>query len=530
MRIKVMDKTFGIDGLGEIVALHVSDPRSNQIKISEVVNALHIEKKEEGVSKLFQSSIEKFNSTKNEKRLLQLAEGAFRCYTILKPAYPDNEASLREQLQPIIEKHEALFKKIITCDCLQSKGSFEENVAARDVIEERIIDPIQVEIPEAEAWFSTQKLSLAQIVHLADSDDEIKAANQKVTKFTSEHEEKNGLTTVDAKVIHAEKTLYGKPYDQNRLGKRGEKEVVYSNGQKERKPIYAPGFEGFYYAGSYIKMPHRNYLFVQAPLVKHDDKVDTVQDFWDAVVVLEKSPVIVTVHDPKEKIPRHGHPQRAEYWTSDRFEPVMKLRDGWELSRAGDDELIAVSSKYSDEIRLVKRSFIATQQTTNEQHKVTQFHYEGWPDHCGAPDHELLETLHKVVEQELVERKISIDAPITVHCAAGLGRTPTFAISNYLRHELIKRIASGEKIEEITLDIAKTIFEFKKQRPSLLGGDDQWKSVLLALRRVSLEQAGASSDEILFLEKEFEKQVFLKAEEDLQKAIEKREKSQVTIR
>ncbi|MBS0655160.1 MAG: hypothetical protein JSR46_05245 [Verrucomicrobia bacterium] len=482
MRIQVIDTTFGMEGLGAIVERHVSNPKSHHITPAEVVSALYTEQKEEGVLQLFQKCIQRFNEATEQKRLLQIAEGAFQCYKILK-VNQTSAGSMEEQMQPIIDaakEYNDLFEKVINAV-----------------------------ITEANPWFDTQKLSLAQISELSENSAGITAMCSMTKKFSKDYVEGSGFTQRDGKVTYASKTLHGAPYDHNRLGK-----------------TETPGFESFYYAGSPIHLPKRKYLFMQAPLVEHDDKVDTVQDFWDAVVVLEKSPIIVTVHDPKEKIPRHGHPQRAEYWTQDRFAPTMPLRNGWELARVGEDTVLAVS-RHSAEIKLVKRSFVAIHAESGQEHNVSQFHYQGWPDHCGAPDHELLETLHKMVEQELVERKIDQMSPIVVHCAAGCGRTPTFAISNYLRQRLLSKIAKGKKIDEITLNLAKTAFECQKQRPSLFGGADHWQSVLVALRRVYLEQMKVPSDEIYRLEDGFEESVSKKAAERLADDIQKRAASSI---
>ena len=112
--------------------------------------------------------------------------------------------------------------------------------------------------------------------------------NAKTTKLTKRHEKANHLTTHEAKHAHASRTLHGKPYDQRRLGKLGEN-------------VFVPGFENFYIAGSECKMRYGTYDIMQAPIAAHEDKVDTVKDFWDTVVVMRRSPIIVTTHDPPKK-------------------------------------------------------------------------------------------------------------------------------------------------------------------------------------------------------------------------------------
>jgi protein tyrosine phosphatase/GR25 family glycosyltransferase involved in LPS biosynthesis len=406
-----------------------------------------------------------------------------------------------------------LFKKIISDD---------SSTKTSTIIAEKILEPTRTELPEAEAWFETQKLAFAQIELLAHDIEKIKSINTDTQKFIKAYQEKNKLTKNDGKKEYAHKTLHGAPFDHNRLGKLGEKEVLYSNGVKERKGVYAEGFENFYIAGSNIELPYRNFDLMQAPIKAHENKEDTVQDFWDTVVVLRNSPIIVTLHDPKEKIPHYGYPQRAEYWTESHFNPSMKLRSGWELSKTGE-ECVLAASRHSQEIRLVKRCFIAKHQDTEEERLITQFHYEGWPDHCGAPDHELLDLLHRVVDQEIVERNIDPKTPITAHCAAGLGRSATFTISNVLRCELMSRVESGEELSDIELNLAKTVYLFNKERPSVLGHDDQWQSVLLTLKRAYLQLKEVSNEEIRASEQAVEAKTEEKGRTELEKAKKKRE-------
>jgi protein tyrosine phosphatase len=516
MRIVVMDKLFDYDGIGNIVSRHVANPSSYHITVKQVVSALHIEQKNEGVSALFKKCISQFGKYDDEKRRDQLAEAIFHSYNTLKMTASASELdAMKNEMQPVLEKaakYDALFHSIVSETTSQTTSSV--------VIAEKDVEVTREAIPEADAWLSTQKLSLAEIEKLAYDSKSIEAMNKKTFQFADEYTNKNGLTKNDGKVLSTHLCLHGVPFDQNRLGKIGETEITYADGRTERKNRYHPGFEGFFIAASKIEMPHGNYDLMQAPLVKHDDKVDTVQDFWDTVVVMRKSPIIVTVHDPKEKIPRFGYPQRAEYWTAERFATPMNLRNGWQLSRVGDDVEVAKSTYYPD-IRIVKRSFFANNQETNESHIVTQFHLEGWPDHCGTPDHELFDTLLDAVDKEIEERNISTKDPITAHCAAGQGRSPLFAISHLLRRELKSRLQAGENIDEITLNFAKTVYRFNNQRPSQLGGADQWQSSLLALRRFYLKHKGLSNEEIRTEEVKFEKQVFEKAAEKLSEAIQK---------
>ena len=197
----------------------------------------------------------------------------------------------------------------------------------------------------------------------------------------------------------------------------------------------------------------------------------------------------------------------------------MQLRGGWQLSRIGEDVVIA-TSRHSDEIRLVQREFLAKNPTMGEEHTVTQFHYQGWPDHHGAPDHELLELTHQAVDREFSKRGLPSHAPITVHCAAGMGRSPAFALSNVLRRELHTRLHNGESLENMTLEVPKTAFGFKKQRPSVLAGDEHWQSVLYSQRRCYLRLKGVGNGHIQALEERLEKRIIAKGKQELEQDAE----------
>ncbi len=369
------------------------------------------------------------------------------------------------------------------------------------IVEERIASPEPHKIsPEIKKWVAAS-YSLSELEQLADDPATIKQMFLQNTEYVNDYIALNGLTKTLGE-IHADKTMWGAPFDQNMLGKVRNK-LVRCDGTEEYIEEYYPGFENFYIAGSKIEMPYGTYDLMQAPLRAVEGKVDTVQDFWDSVVVLRRSPIIVTVHDPHEKIPKRGYPQRAEYWTHDRFTTPMPLRNGWQLCRTGDDEVIA-KSRYLDSVQLVKRTFLATHPETDDRHEITQFHYQGWPDSCGAPDMELLERLHVAVDDEVERRNLPLSAPITAHCAAGLGRSPTFAISHHFRRELTHRLQNGEKIDEITLNFIKPIFDFNSQRPDQLAGAGHWQSVLLSIRRLYLKQKGLSNEEIRPVELLFE--------------------------
>ena len=118
MRIKSLDKAFDQPGLGELVAKYVSDPKVKQIKVSSVVNAVHIEKKETGLFHFLQKCVVQFDKVEKEKRQKQLAKGLFHSYKILKAAVDEKRAprEVDESFATVEQQVQKVRKKSRACD------------------------------------------------------------------------------------------------------------------------------------------------------------------------------------------------------------------------------------------------------------------------------------------------------------------------------------------------------------------------------------------------------------------------------
>lgn len=495
MKVEIIDRVFGIDGLGKVVEEYFAPEKKERVSVATIAEAYYKAKHEEGLSHLFQQSLSQLPRYNEERRRMQLAEGAFCALKIWRaiPQKGHSEAYRMaevesELLRKKAEGYEAIYRRLFLGEGRQTS----EKLILFSQQEKR-------EVAQAQDWLMKQSMSLEELTLLAESDAAIKTQNEMVKGFYEEYVKVNQLTKKDAETIFADKTLHGKPFDQNRLGKVGIRKVKTSDGQKMCHDLCVPGFDSFYVAGSVIEMPLRRYAIMQAPLAVHGKKVDTVRDFWESVVLLCQSPIIVSTHDPEEKLAKRGYMERARYWAQELF--PMPLRDGWKLERCEGEELL-VTSRHDEKIRLVKRSFLATKE--GHVRHVTQFHYQGWPDHLAAPDHELLEEAHKAVQKEFEVRRLAPHSIVTVHCAAGMGRSPCFAVSDYVRLELQTKIQAGEKLDTIRLNVPAIIYAFKKQRPSMLGGQDHWQSIYYSLRRAYQRYKGVSTHEIRALEQQRE--------------------------
>ena len=100
---------------------------------------------------------------------------------------------------------------------------------------------------------------------------------------------------------------------------------------------------------------------------------------------------------------------------------------------------------------------------------IIQLHYTHWEDHA-VPD---LQSYHKL--KELINN-INFDknnAPVVVHCSAGVGRTGTFIAFYNLYNDIIKQIKDG-RITEIKFSIMNVVRKLKEMRIHMVENDEQY--------------------------------------------------------
>lgn len=124
---------------------------------------------------------------------------------------------------------------------------------------------------------------------------------------------------------------------------------------------------------------------------------------------------------------------------------------------------------------------------TGDSRSLTQYHSVGWPDmrvpskkHYG----ELLSLLEHIVTENAVN-----EAPIVVHCSAGIGRTGTF-LSLYFLLTLIK----DEQASKFPLkaSIFGTVRSIKEQRAGAVETPEQY---MFIYKFISLYLNGSLRDE-----------------------------------
>lgn len=210
----------------------------------------------------------------------------------------------------------------------------------------------------------------------------------------------------------------------------------------------------FYINANDVLTPAQNYMVTQGPLDT------TVKDFWKAILH-KNSRVIVTLVMAVEE----GKDKCASYWTI----PELTC-DDWTITLVQEEHL--ANSNLIESHRIIVRTFLA--KNSHEERKIKQVHYENWPD-GRIPDLDLFVKLLDVVDS--IED--NPEAPITVHCSAGIGRSGTFVAA----HSLRKEMRQAKHNDPLIINIPKAIFHLRCQRMGLVACTSQYKIVYQALAK-----------------------------------------------
>ena len=106
-----------------------------------------------------------------------------------------------------------------------------------------------------------------------------------------------------------------------------------------------------------------------------------------------------------------------------------------------------------------KVSYHLTQQSSSNESPpldVTHFHYTGWPDH-GVPSNAM--SLVHFCRHVRKLHPISNNAPLVVHCSAGVGRTGTFIVLDMVMQEMLT---------EKAIDVCGCVRKLRSQRVQMV--------------------------------------------------------------
>ena len=202
------------------------------------------------------------------------------------------------------------------------------------------------------------------------------------------------------------------------------------------------------YIDSYTR--RRAFIATQGPL-EH-----TVPQFWSMVVSTRASLIVMLTN-----LYEDGKEMCAHYWpTSTEMLTIKNLQ-----------------VSFVDELELGKfkqREYLVS--SGSQKHQVLQLHIPNWSIDGTSPEYG--DILQLVKHTSRLQRSISADRPVIVHCNDGIGRTGTF-ISIYLNLE--------QMVHEGVVDIFQTVKGVRVQRPGMVSSLKQYmychKTVLEAINK-----------------------------------------------
>lgn len=184
----------------------------------------------------------------------------------------------------------------------------------------------------------------------------------------------------------------------------------------------------------------------------------TIGDFWK-MIYQHNSSIIVMLTNEVEA----GKSKCAKYWPN--------LGQSVEYDKIVVDNMLEHKTKTFTmrELRIYH-----SDKAKKAPLMVYQYHFTDWPDH-GAPDDPgailgLLNEIH--TKHDSCGR----NAPIVVHCSAGIGRTGTVMVVDVLMHLL------DEKGLNTEIDIKKTAQLLRTQRSGMVQTEMQYRFVYQAIK------------------------------------------------
>uniref|UniRef100_A0A8R1HSD6 Protein-tyrosine-phosphatase n=1 Tax=Caenorhabditis japonica TaxID=281687 RepID=A0A8R1HSD6_CAEJA len=202
-----------------------------------------------------------------------------------------------------------------------------------------------------------------------------------------------------------------------------------------------------YIHANYVATPTmpKRFICTQAPLEK------TCADFW-FMCLQEKVETIFMLCNLVEK----GSKKCYEYYPS-------KKKDTLEFEE-GDKKITVKyesSSQYSfkaDAKAKVIATEVVVEGPSGESQKTIHYHWNDWPDR-GVPPADM-------AILELLDRARPSKGPIVVHCSAGIGRTGSVVMLEYVMDQLL----AGMQIE----DGDKILVKIREQRNNSIQTDAQY--------------------------------------------------------
>jgi protein tyrosine phosphatase len=147
------------------------------------------------------------------------------------------------------------------------------------------------------------------------------------------------------------------------------------------------------------------------------------------------------------------------FWEDPKISQITTA-DGWTIAATARQVLATGSQKVegASPAQLIETTLVAS--LKDEKRTLTHLHFDGWDQDKEMPE----QALFKSLLDRINELQAKTDAPYAIGSKWGVGRNGTTALSDFLRQEVIDQATNGQELDEIRVNIPKTIFEFRKQR------------------------------------------------------------------
>lgn len=180
---------------------------------------------------------------------------------------------------------------------------------------------------------------------------------------------------------------------------------------------------------------------------------NTVKDFWRMIWQENISIIVMTTN-----IRESGTMKCFPYWPLNIKEQLHAGQYHIENERIDPYESFLITT------------LTLTKTNSSDVRRIYHAHYLKWPDH-GVPTgtKDALLFLEKV---EHYKQLTQTNAPILLHCSAGIGRTGTFCAID---------IGIKQYLNEKLIDIPTTVIQMRHERAGSVQTEDQYLFVYLAL-------------------------------------------------
>jgi len=210
-----------------------------------------------------------------------------------------------------------------------------------------------------------------------------------------------------------------------------------------------------------------NQCFILAGLPKN---IESAAQYWN-VILQQEGCLVVSLHDSTE-----SEDLCNNFWKQQRLSQ-MQLVDGWTITEQNHEILIkGKKSKKGTFPALIKTTLLAT--NSEETRTLFHLHYVGWPNHTSIPDKTVFQALLKNMRL-LSPKKI---LPIAINCHGGIGRTGATAATYILERQISKAVRENKE-NEYRVNLAKIIYDFRKQRPNVLSNSNNISKIFSVLER-----------------------------------------------